>query len=139
SVTVNGCGAVVVDSSASDAVVLNGHTVISAGELDITGNYVNPHGTLPPIVNTGVTPTPDPYASLAVPTAPSPTYSAFSSSGGSTTLQPGTYTGGIALSGQASVTLAPGMYYLSGGGLKMSGQSSLVGMGVIIYNAPSGS
>src|SRR5262249_31757218 len=96
------------------------------------------HPNLPANVATGVAATPDPLAGLAAPSAPSPTYSAFTSSGGSTTLQPGAYNGGINLSRQAILTLMPRLYYLQGGGLTLSGPASLVGSGVTIYNAPGG-
>ena len=52
-------------------------------------------------------------------------------------LSPGTYVGGISVSGQASVTLAPGVYYLEGGGFSVTG-GSVSGSGVVIINAPGG-
>ena len=44
--------------------------------------------------------------------------------------------GGIHVSGTASVTLLPGVYYLQGGGLWVLGRAKLSGTGVTIYNAP---
>src|SRR5262249_1931112 len=40
--------------------------------------------------------------------------------------------------GQAHVILAPGIYYLQGGGFSVSGQASVTdnGQGVLLYNAP---
>jgi hypothetical protein len=50
------------------------------------------------------------------------------------------YCGGIDLKSQASVTLNPGIYYLDGGSLSMSGQSSLRGTGVtLVFTSSSGS
>ena len=37
-------------------------------------------------------------------------------------------------SGQGSVTLLPGLYYLKGGGLAVTGQGGFSGDGVVIYN-----
>jgi hypothetical protein len=50
------------------------------------------------------------------------------------TLQPGTYFGGIAITGQANVTFSPGTYILAGGGLSVTGTSSLSGSGVTFYD-----
>jgi hypothetical protein len=57
----------------------------------------------------------------------------------SVTLQPGLYIGGINISGQAHVVLAPGIYYLQGGGLTVSGKATVTdnGLGVLLYNAPA--
>jgi hypothetical protein len=40
------------------------------------------------------------------------------------------------VSGTGSLNLAPGIYYMDGGGFSFSGQGSLSGQGVMIYNAP---
>ena len=54
----------------------------------------------------------------------------------SRTLQPGTYVGGIHVSGNATVTFAAGTYYLKGGGFSVAGNASVTGSGVLIDNAP---
>jgi hypothetical protein len=46
------------------------------------------------------------------------------------------FSGGLKFSGQESVVMAPGVYYMDGGGFSFSGQGSLTGSGVLIYNAP---
>jgi len=54
------------------------------------------------------------------------------------TIQPGLYIGGISISSQPNITFAPGIYYLQGGGLTMSGgSSSFTATGVMIYNGVS--
>jgi hypothetical protein len=59
------------------------------------------------------------------------------SSSGTYTLQPGLYTGGIAISAPSgTVTLNAGIYYMQGGGFSNSGGINLTGSGVMIYNAP---
>ena len=82
----------------------------------------------------------DPLASLPVPGPPSPTFSAVTYSGGGTlTLQPGTYVGGIVNSGPGQIVLSAGLYYLKGGGLAVTAAGSITGTGVVIYNAPQNS
>ncbi len=56
------------------------------------------------------------------------------------TLQPGLYVGGISLgNSNANVTFSPGTYILAGGGLSVSGNSTLSGTGVTFYNTSSSS
>jgi hypothetical protein len=50
------------------------------------------------------------------------------------TFQPGKYFGGINITGNASVTSSPGTYILAGGGLTVTGNSTLQGTGVTFYN-----
>jgi hypothetical protein len=54
------------------------------------------------------------------------------------TLSPGTYVGGIAISGEGPVTLTPGVYVMEGGGFTVTGQGSVSGSGVVIINVPGG-
>jgi hypothetical protein len=55
------------------------------------------------------------------------------------TLSPGVYQRGISISaiGSGTVTMQPGIYYMQGGGFQFTGSTSLVGNGVMIYNAPT--
>jgi len=50
------------------------------------------------------------------------------------TLQPGLYYGGISITNNANVTFRPGTYILAGGGLSVTGNSTLTGSGVTFYN-----
>jgi hypothetical protein len=50
------------------------------------------------------------------------------------TLSPGTYYGGISISGNANISFSPGAYVLGGGGLSVTGNSTLTGVGVTFYN-----
>ena len=52
----------------------------------------------------------------------------------SVTLPPGRYYGGIKITGNANVTFSPGTYILAGGGLTVTGNSTLKGTGVTFYN-----
>src|SRR5262249_5591179 len=51
-------------------------------------------------------------------------------------IQPGVYKNGITVSGQATLNMAPGIYYMDGGGFTFTGQGSLNATGVMIVNAP---
>lgn len=132
---------ILINSSSSQAAELSGNALVTAPQMKIVGNYTIGGGnaSINSTVSTGVTATPDPLAKLPLPVASSLSVertSLLSLAGGSSTLQPGVYNGGIALSSTASVTLQPGIYYLNGGGLNISGQASLSGSGVMIYNNP---
>ena len=50
------------------------------------------------------------------------------------TLQPGKYFGGIKITGNAQVSFSPGTYILAGGGLTVTGNSTLHGTGVTFYD-----
>jgi PKD repeat protein len=136
-VTMNHSGAVVVDSSDPSAIFLVGHGTLQAAETDVTGDIVE-HG---PITFSGElnheAATADPIG-LGLPTAP-PVVSAapLIISSGVVTLGPGTYVGGIQVTGTASVTLSPGVYYMKGGGFSASGQATVTGTGVLLVNAPA--
>ena len=53
-----------------------------------------------------------------------------------TTIQPGIYSK-ISVSGNAKLTMAPGIYIIEGGGFSVSGNASVTGSGVMIVNAGS--
>jgi len=132
---------IVVDSNSSQAASASGGAQVNAPETDITGDYTTTGGGLFfGKVNTGQASTPDPLASLP---APDPLSLSVQSNGPlsytgqtSVTLIPGVYKGGISASSGATLTLLPGIYYLDGGGLSVGGQASVIGNGVMIYNAP---
>jgi hypothetical protein len=111
------------------------------------------------IINHSVPATPDPLAVLPAPSQPpratTPdgqlTYNlnwsgdnSYGAQNGQLTLRPGTYTGGIAAT-SGSLVLQPGIYYLTGSGLSLSGNASVTvsgpsspdtGTGVHIYFTP---
>lgn len=136
-------GVIAVASTSATAVIVSGNGNVKASELDLvsaTGTQVSGNGHIVATIDHSV-PTAevvDPLASLAAPAPPATTFAAVNVSGnGTLTLQPGKYVGGIKISGNRNVTLQSGVYYLQGGGLSVSGNASLTGTGVMIYNAPS--
>ena len=82
---------------------------------------------------TGQPPTPDPLAYLPEPDPSTLTVQPVPG-GTSVSLQPGRYVGGLSFSGQTTVTMAPGIYYMDGGGFSMAGQGSLNAAGVMIFS-----
>jgi Flp pilus assembly protein TadG len=71
---------------------------------------------------------PDPYASLTVP-ANSCDFTNTTVSA-NTTLNPGTYCGGLKITGSSNVTFNPGIYYMQDGDFQILGSSSMSGRGV---------
>jgi hypothetical protein len=85
--------------------------------------------------NIGQQPQPDYLAYLPTPTTANgvdSTSRTVPSGGG--TMQPGVYSGGINLSGNGTYTMQPGIYVMKGGGFSVSGNVTLTGSGVMIYN-----
>lgn len=129
-VNLNGCS-LYVNSSSNSALTLSGQAQINAWSANISGNYQTSgqaslnttHGT-----NLHTTPINDPYANVPVPTPSGPNRGSINQSG---TYSPGTYSD-ISLSGGKTATLTPGVYILNGGGISLSGNSTLSGDGVTI-------
>ena len=134
---VSGGAAVIVNSDATDAAVTTGGSTLAASEFDITGGTVG--GGFIGTVNLGTPPQPDPLRNIPEPTllgleerSSGPKHY----SNGNRTISPGVYHGGISITGQANVTMEPGIYYMDGGGFSMTGQGNLIALGVMIFNAP---
>jgi hypothetical protein len=133
------CG-VYVNSDSSAAMVLSGNPTIAVtggGTTNIVGWYTSSgHPTVSPAPQKLPTPIPDPFAGLI---EPAPSSNCQDSDGavnlsGSTarTLNPGTYCHPISMSGKSSITLNPGLYIL-GGGIDMSGNTTITGKQVTLY------
>jgi Tfp pilus assembly protein PilX len=136
--TLQDCG-MVVDSNMSVSGGTITVTPVPPGSIQYAGSY-SPGGTVSPhpTPSSGLT---DPFANISPPTYNSTcTYTNYSFSGsGSTTLSPGTYCGGIKISG-GSVTFNPSTqpYVLLGGGFTLSGGTA-TGTGVTFYNTSDSS
>ena len=129
---------VIVNSNHSEAGTGSGGAILKAGTFAITGG-VNDYAPFDGTVDTGVPPTPDPLRNVPPPNPDHLTLrskNSFHKSGGYHVLYPGVYEGGISISGKAAVFLMPGIYYMDGGGFQFKGQGDLVGLDVMIYNAP---
>jgi Flp pilus assembly protein TadG len=118
--------------------------VQSVGGLIKTGsasveNYVSSNPANP--LHTGRPITADPFLNLPVPTtangASATVYPAVNLNGVHTaTLSPGVYPS-IKVTASAKATLNPGVYIIRGGGLSVSGDATISGTGVLIYNTGS--
>jgi hypothetical protein len=73
----------------------------------------------------------DPLAYVTAPSLSSCTYNNTSFWGGTHTLSPGTYCGGIDIANNATVTFSPGLYIIAGG--LSSSDSYIYGTGVTLY------
>src|SRR5580765_6013259 len=116
---ISSCG-VYINSNNPTALVGVGTPTLSASEIDIVGNY-SFAGTLnPDPPSTSVATMPDPLRNLPEPTVPAGcdhmNFTANSPSGGTITLSPGVYCGGIFVK-KGIANFTPGMYILKGGGL----------------------
>ena len=139
-------GSVVVNSTDPLALVTSGNALISARAIKLSGPG-SPGVAVSPltVIQTGVPPTADPLQPLPAPDPSQyPVQSTSALSLGDVavaTLQPGVYQGGISISGNAIVTLLPGIYIMAGGGFNVSGNGSVTGNGVVLYNTtgPDGS
>ncbi|HEY2414903.1 MAG TPA: autotransporter-associated beta strand repeat-containing protein [Pirellulaceae bacterium] len=131
-------GEIVVDSTNSQSVTVSGNGTVGATVVDAQGVSISGHASVQDGDNVfSYAYDADPLAALPPPAVPATTQSAITLniSGGQITLQPGLYIGGIQISGQANVTLAPGIYYLQGGGFSVSGQATVNGTDVMLYDA----
>ena len=113
----------------------SGSYFISASSIAVVGHVDNiGQGAILPTPQTGQTAAADPLASLTPPTVGACTATNFNWSQGSKTLSPGTYCGGINISG-GTVTFSAGQYILNGGGLQINSANTIVtGSGVSFYN-----
>jgi hypothetical protein len=127
---------IIVDSNNSQAAATVGNAFVSdAGKtIYITGANPGYSGNFTGNVLTGQPPTPDPLAYLPEPDPSTLTVQTVPS-GTNISLQPGRYVGGLSFSGQTTVTMAPGIYYMDGGsGFSFAGQGSLNAAGVMIFS-----
>jgi hypothetical protein len=136
--SINIPGQIVVDSSSSSALKASGNAQVAGTVIDVQGGFqTSGNATITSAPTTGVS-LPDPFAALAGPsTTGLNSYGAERLSGNSSgTICPGIYSQ-ITVSGNASLTLNPGVYIIEGGGLTVTGNASISGSGVMIYNAGS--
>jgi hypothetical protein len=134
-------GTVQVDSSSSRALQESGKANISAGNINIVGgDQISGQATTSVTPVLGAPSVADPLMALTAPdpgTYPLTSMGAVNLAGKNTqTISPGIYTS-ITVTGQATLNLLPGIYVLAGGGLTVSGQATVNGPGVLIYNAGS--
>jgi len=136
--SVTASGEIVVNSNASQALVVNGTGTVTATAVFVTGGVSAPSGAINPAPMTGVSPRPDPLATLPAPTYSGCNFTNYKLTTGTATLTPGVYCGGIKITG-GTAKFKPGLYVLNGGGLVISGKTAEAsGTGVTFYNTANG-
>jgi Putative Flp pilus-assembly TadE/G-like len=131
-VTAN-CG-IYVNSTSGNAFDQTGSGCTKASFIDITGGVMSDSCSQPQNPSTGFPPQADPLAGVAAPTVgPIPgscTSQSGKITGGTVTLQPGTFCGGISISGTSpNVIFTPGTYILYGGGLQVTSSTAVLSTG----------
>jgi hypothetical protein len=131
---INAC--VVVDSNSSEAATTQGKAYVAVPNKPIlvTGSFPGCSGAFLGTMLTGQQPTPDPLAYLPAPDPAMMPIRSVNGGGTMITLEPGRYLGGLFFSGQTSVKMAPGIYYMDDGGFCFSGKGNLTAQGVMIYS-----
>jgi hypothetical protein len=137
--SINLSGGVYVDSSSSTALSASGNATVTASTIQVVGHVQRSgNASLSPAPTTGAATVADPLAGLTEPSTSGLTnYGSESLSGNSSaTIQPGIYSK-ITVSGNARLTMNGGIYLIEGGGFSVSGNASVTGSGVMIFNAGS--
>jgi Flp pilus assembly protein TadG len=153
-------GAIVVDSTSNSALTATGSgvAVVSQTEIDVVGgvsgsNVYAPSQGVQTNVKTGQSAVSDPLANLPVPSTSGLTVqnggNPYNAPFGTTTIAPGIYKGTYSPSGggkytpaitvgnNSTVIMSAGVYYLEGGGMRVTGNLDGTA-GVMIYNGQTG-
>jgi len=130
------CG-IFVNSTSPNAISIPSQGAISAPSVAVVGGPATEPGGLTGPYASGVPLPPygaDPMSSLTMPEVGpcNGAYGAFADFNG-TSLSPGVYCGGIGINHGGTVTFAPGLYILAGGGLYLK-SATIVGNGVTFVN-----
>jgi putative Flp pilus-assembly TadE/G-like protein len=140
-------GGAMIDSNCHPAGALGGGSSLNA---DFISYYASGSWSLSNNATTSVPPRPygvriaDPLSGLAPPaagttsvdsggTAAAPK-TALVNSNTPVTLHPGTYYGGLKITGSGAITFSPGTYIFAGGGFDYSASSTIMGTDVTLYN-----
>ena len=103
-------------------------TMGTGASIRVVGEYQAGSLTISPAPQQHQVTKPDPLAGLVAPTTTGMTVrrtSKLVQNGGSITLEPGVYQGGIQLKSSAKAYLHPGIYVIKGGGFELGAQSEL--------------
>lgn len=127
--------AVQANSKDSQAIYTQGASQLTAGAICSSGGV---KGKFSPTPVTDCPVVQDPLAARPPPTVGGCAHSNMVVSGGTMTLMPGVYCGGLSVTAGASVTLSPGEYIISGGPLKVDGGSSFTTNGAGLFLTGAG-
>ncbi len=130
--TANGCG-VYSNSTSSTGLASYKNSLIEASLICSVGGAGGGTSNFTPAVTTDCPPIPDPLADRQPPPVGLCDYTDFEVLTGTTTLNPGTYCGGLLVTGDSIVTLAPGIYVIKDGPLSITKTASVTGEHVGFY------
>lgn len=130
---------IVADSTAADGVSISNGAQMQFGRLCSAGGaYNDSTSSYAPSPQTDCPAVTDPLAGLPAPAVGACTATNLKISGGSQSLSPGVYCGGLEITSSANVTLMGGTYVIKGGRLLVKSSSTLSGAGITIYLTGSG-
>ncbi len=138
-VTANACG-IYINSNSSTAMQLNGNVSVVANTIQVVGGYTQTGSVTVSTVTTGADIKADPFTAFPMPPFSACDHNPYvAPANGNVRLSPGTYCGGISISGNRTVSFEAGLYVLYGGGMGFTGNSTpIVGAGVTFYNTGNG-
>lgn len=123
--------AIQANSSSGEGLNIQGmKSSVSAEMIGVTGSYGGTNYTPKPM--TDIAPVPDPYADLPVPEAGACTDTSSKLNNVVSTLDPGTYCGGLEIKSGAIVKLNPGLYIMQDGPFKVNSGAQVRGDEVMI-------
>lgn len=129
---------VIVNSDNPEAATTNG-LVMQSDDFKITGGSrtIGGGAFIGPI-EYETPPQPDPLRNIPEPDPTGmPSNNKLTLTNGTRNITPGVYRGGIKVSGQGNLNMAPGIYYMDSGGFAFTGQGNLYAPNVMIFNAPT--
>ena len=137
-VNLNGCS-MYDNSRSSTALTVGGSAQVSALSVGVVGGMSgNAAITTTAGIQTGLSPIPDPYANLQVPSFSGCDHNNYSAKK-QETINPGVYCGGMQFNANADVMFNAGVYIIDGGNFTVNGGARLQGTGVtIIFTSSSG-
>lgn len=121
------------NSTNKSAIILNAGSTLRTGTLCARGGIKNMASLVDATVVSDCPAMVDPLAIKPEPVMPAGCFAGKTKiEKGIVTLNPGTYCKGLEISGTARVTLNPGVYFFTGGPLRVSQSAELVGNGVTL-------
>ncbi|BAM91649.1 hypothetical protein S58_56720 [Bradyrhizobium oligotrophicum S58] len=124
-------------STQTPAVMFN--ATLNVKRICVKGNNVTKNGGVTPPVETGCAAIADPFAGkLPTPSTTCTVSSNVIKNGGTASLDPGVYCGGVTLNGTGTLTLNPGLYVIKGSPFIFNSGWTVNGTGVTFYFADSG-
>jgi Flp pilus assembly protein TadG len=127
------------NSNSATALTVGGSASVSALSVGVVGGISGNAGlSTSQGVRTGLSPIPDPYAGVSVPSFSGCLETNYSAKK-QETINPGVYCGGMSFNANADVTFNPGVYYIDQGTFSVNGGAILHGNGVtIIFTSSTG-